>query len=77
MFSIKNIILLITLSLTIIGCAKYDPVTGEKVIIEPNPQKKAEEFRDKQGGIFGDINNSKKIAQHLILQLQMFYGEQH
>ena len=60
MFSIKNIIFLITLSLTIIGCAKYDPVTGEKVIIEPNPQKKAEEFRDKKGGIFGDINNSKK-----------------
>ena len=53
MFSIKNIILLITLSLTIIGCAKYDPVTGEKVIIEPNPQKKAEDYRDKKGGIQG------------------------
>ena len=45
---------------SIVSCAKYDPVTGEKIIIEPNPQKKAEEFRDKQGGIFGDINNSKK-----------------
>jgi len=60
MFYIKNIIFLIILSLTIIGCAKYDPVTGEKVIIEPNPEKKAGEFRDKQGGIFGDINFSKK-----------------
>jgi hypothetical protein len=60
MFLMKNIILGIILLLTIIGCAKYDPVTGEKILIEPNPQKKAEEFRDKQGGIFGDINNTKK-----------------
>jgi hypothetical protein len=62
MFSLKNIIFLITLSLTIIGCAKYDPVTGEKIIIEPNPEKKAAQFRDKNGGIFGDINFSKKAS---------------
>jgi len=40
-------------------CAKYDPVTGEKVIIEPSPDKKAKEFRDKGGGLFGEIAGKK------------------
>jgi hypothetical protein len=60
MFSFKNIFTIIIFLLTIIGCAKYDPVTGEKVIIEPSAEKRASDFRDKQGGLFGDINNSKK-----------------
>ena len=45
--------------LILLACAKTDPVTGEKVIIEPNPQKKAAEVAEKGGGIFGDINNKK------------------
>jgi len=36
------------------GCAKKDD-SGEKVLIEVNPDKKATEFRDKGGGIFGEI----------------------
>jgi len=40
-------------------CAKTDPVTGEKVIIEPDTRKKSREFVDKQGGIFGDLNKGK------------------
>ena len=47
--------------LIFIGCSKVDPVTGEKVNIEPNPVKRAEEFRDKGGGLFGDIG---KIGQN-------------
>jgi hypothetical protein len=34
-------------------------VTGEKVIINPDPKKKAEEFVKKDGGLFGDITKSK------------------
>ena len=40
-------------------CAKTDPVTGEKIIIEPDTRKKSREFVDKQGGLFGDIGKSK------------------
>ena len=38
-----------------------DPVTGEKVIINPNPKEKAREYADKGGGIFGDINKKSSV----------------
>jgi len=41
------------------NCSKVDPVTGETKIIEPDVQKRAREYADKGGGIFGDINNKK------------------
>jgi hypothetical protein len=50
----KNLILLI-LTVTIYGCSKTDPVTGEKVLIEQDTLKKARETRDAGGGIFGNI----------------------
>ena len=50
----------IVILLFLISCAKYDPSTGEKILIEPNPEKKAREFADKGGGIFGDINRVGK-----------------
>jgi hypothetical protein len=37
------------------NCAKVDPTTGEKVLIETDAKKKAEEAARKGGGIFGDI----------------------
>ena len=40
-------------------CAKVDPITGEKVLEETNTRTKAEQFRDKDGGIFGAIGQSK------------------
>jgi hypothetical protein len=43
-------------------CAKTDPITGEKVIIDPNLDRKASEFRDKGGGLFGDINKVGKSS---------------
>ena len=43
----------------LISCQKVDPNTGEKILIEPDPNKKAREFADKGGGIFGDINNKR------------------
>ena len=46
----------------LISCAKKDPSTGEVIRIEPNPDKKAREFADKGGGIFGDINKVGKSS---------------
>jgi hypothetical protein len=46
----------------LISCAKKDPTTGEVIRIEPNPDKKAREFADKGGGIFGDINRVGKSS---------------
>ena len=45
---------LIILTIFNYGCAKKD-ASGEKVLIEVNPDKKATDFRDKSGGIFGEI----------------------
>ena len=43
------------------GCAKkIDPATGEVERIEVDPHKKAREFADKGGGIFGDISRVGK-----------------
>lgn len=39
---------------------KRNPVTGEIDNIEPNADKRARAYADKGGGIFGDINNTKK-----------------
>ena len=44
----------------ILNCSKTDPATGEKILIEPDPNKKAREFADRGGGIFGDINKIGK-----------------
>ena len=43
------------LSISLISCAKVDPVTGEKILIETNPQTKAKKFSEEKGGIFGTI----------------------
>ena len=36
-----------------------DPSTGEIINIEPNAAKRAKEYADRGGGIFGDINNRR------------------
>ena len=54
--------MLILMVFFIIQCTKTDPVTGEKIIIDPNPIKKAEANRDKSGGIFGDIMKKSDSA---------------
>ena len=45
--------------ITIFSCAKPDPITGETQVIEPSAEKRARDFADKGGGIFGDINNRR------------------
>ena len=43
------------------GCSQTkNPVTGEIENIEPNADKRARAYADKGGGIFGDINNTRK-----------------
>ena len=58
--SLKSLFFLTILMILLNHCAKTDPVTGEKVLQETDPAKKAREFVDKQGGLFGEIgkNNS-------------------
>lgn len=55
----KNILIFLAFSL-LVNCAKIDPVTGEKVLIEPDTRKKAREFADKQGGLFGEVGGKSK-----------------
>ena len=49
-----NFLLILTFIFTQ-NCSSVDPVTGEKVLIEPNPDKRAREYADKGGGIFGNL----------------------
>jgi hypothetical protein len=57
----KNLFTLLLLPFLMIllnHCAKNDPVTGEKVLQETDPSKKAREFVAKQGGLFGEIGKN-------------------
>ena len=56
---LRKSILLTFLCLTAYQCAKVDPVTGEKIIINPTPKEKAEEFVKKEGGLFSEITRNR------------------
>jgi hypothetical protein len=59
----KKHYLLIFLILLTFNCAKNDPITGEKIIIEPDPIKKARDAAARSGGILGDIGGQKSSNQ--------------
>lgn len=44
----------------LLQCSKVDPVTGEKILIEPDPVKKARKTADEGGGLFGDLKKNNK-----------------
>jgi hypothetical protein len=44
----------------LLQCSKVDPITGEKVLIEPDPVKKARQAADAEGGLFGDLRKTNK-----------------
>ena len=44
------------------NCTKIDPVTGEKILIEPNSKIKAENAAKDGKGLFGDISVGKQSA---------------
>jgi hypothetical protein len=53
------IFVILSLSILLNHCSKTDPITGEKVLIETDTNKKSREFVDKQGGLFGDLGKNK------------------
>ena len=53
--------MLILLVFFISQCAKTDPVTGEKVVIEPDVKKRAEAAA-RENNIFGNIGGSSKTS---------------
>lgn len=61
-FKIIAKIAILSFFLTILGCANKKDDSFEEKVFEPNPQKRAREFADKGGGLFGDINNLKKSS---------------
>jgi len=50
---------LLIISFLLNNCAKVDPVTGEKILIETDPRVRSKEFVEKQGGLFGNIGQNK------------------
>jgi len=57
----KNLVIIGISFLILISCSsKIDPVTGEKVLTEPNPNIKAREFVEKEGSIFGNFTGQNK-----------------
>ena len=54
----KSLLFLTFLMILLNHCAKTDPITGEKILQETDPAKKARDFAAKQGGLFGDIGKN-------------------
>jgi hypothetical protein len=61
----KKGLLLISIILLISNCSKTDPITGERIIIEPDPAKKARDAAARGGGLFGEIGGQKSSGQTL------------
>ena len=61
----KKSLLIISIILLTLSCSKTDPVTGEKIIIEPDPVKKARDVAARGGGLFGEIGGQKSSGQTL------------
>jgi hypothetical protein len=58
--TINRFLIISSLFFFIINCTKTDPITGEKIIIEPNASKKQQDYMEKQGGIFSDYNKKNQ-----------------
>ena len=65
MIFMKKGLLIISIILLTLSCAKTDPITGEKIIIEPDPAKKARDAAARGGGLFGEIGGQKSSGQTL------------
>jgi hypothetical protein len=61
----KKGLLLISIILFTLSCSKTDPITGEKITVEPDPVKKARDAAARGGGLFGDIGGQKSSGQTL------------
>ena len=56
---IKKYITIFVLIAGLFSCAKTDPVTGEKILIEPSAKERAKAAAEKDGGLFGDLTGKK------------------
>ena len=45
--------------LFVLSCSKVDPVTNEKILIDPNEKNRAREAARKDGGLLGDVLGNK------------------
>jgi len=59
MKNIKKYSFILILITGLFACAKTDPVTGEKVLIDVNPKERAKAAAEKDGGLFGDLTGRK------------------
>ena len=64
---IKLKIFLILLFLSFVACSKTDPVTGEKILIEPNPNIKAREVANKGDGILGNLGKNTNRSNSAVI----------
>jgi hypothetical protein len=55
-YNYKVILLLFGILTFVVSCSSAN---NDGKVLEPSPDKRAREFADKGGGIFGDINNRK------------------
>jgi len=63
---LQLIIFLFIILVIFSACAKTDPVTGEKVLIETDPNKKAREAADKGGGFIGNISRDGNRSSPIV-----------
>jgi len=61
---IKKYLILLFFTAGLISCAKTDPITGEKILIETNAKDKARAAADKGNGIFGDLSGKKQSTTY-------------
>lgn len=60
MLKIKKYIFLIIFITTLANCVQKDPVTGEKVLIEPNVDARARQAARESGGLMGMIGKGNQ-----------------
>jgi hypothetical protein len=59
-YNFKLILLLLGILTFVVNCSSTNNDDGK--VLEPSPEKRAREFAEKGGGIFGDINNRKSSS---------------
>ena len=59
MIKLTKISSIFLIFLFVLSCSKVDPVTNEKILIDPNEKNRAREAARKDGGLLGDVLGNK------------------
>jgi hypothetical protein len=59
---IKKYSIILIVIAGLFSCAKTDPVTGEKILIDPSPKERAKAAAEKDGGLFGYLSGKKSTG---------------